>query len=254
MDYGRRNYIISRSALSKGDILFFHPCLIHAGDAYRNSNLRLHYYVFIKSAEWDINQAYLLDNKDEEMLRSSEANLIMNLNRMISNQRRFKERAERAVEKRELSARRKANLDYVDGTHRITPHYCPRHFPHGGRLIVHLNKQVTKGLILAHLRDSPQPNPPNPASSLHDHIQPLLRHHTRWTIYTDAAWRQLTTTTPDAAFQCSGSHTGAGCLLLVPTADTLLDHNILPIYFTTNPISPAAGGSRSTLAYASRPD
>jgi len=70
MDYDRRNYFISRYELSKGDILFFHPCLIHAGDAYGNSNLRLHYYVFVKSAEWDINQTYLLDNEDEEMLRS----------------------------------------------------------------------------------------------------------------------------------------------------------------------------------------
>jgi ectoine hydroxylase-related dioxygenase (phytanoyl-CoA dioxygenase family) len=112
MDYDRRNYFISRYELSKGDILFFHPCLIHAGDAYRNSNLRLHYYVFVKSAEWDINQTYLLDNEDEEMLRSSEANLVMNLNRMISNQRRSKKRAERAAEKRELSARRKANLEF----------------------------------------------------------------------------------------------------------------------------------------------
>ena len=40
-DYPPRRY-----ALDPGDILMFHPRLIHCGDRYEESNIRLHYYIF----------------------------------------------------------------------------------------------------------------------------------------------------------------------------------------------------------------
>ena len=40
-DYAPRRY-----ALDPGDILIFHPRLIHCGDRYAENNIRLHYYIF----------------------------------------------------------------------------------------------------------------------------------------------------------------------------------------------------------------
>jgi len=45
--------------LNIGDILIFHPKLIHAGDRYRLSNLRIHYYVIPKTSKWKLNLTYL---------------------------------------------------------------------------------------------------------------------------------------------------------------------------------------------------
>jgi hypothetical protein len=44
--------------LSVGDVLIFHPNLIHAGDRYSKSNLRLHYYVIAEAAEYELNLTY----------------------------------------------------------------------------------------------------------------------------------------------------------------------------------------------------
>jgi len=44
--------------LSVGDILFFHPNLIHAGDRYKSSNMRIHYYVVPESSNWELNLTY----------------------------------------------------------------------------------------------------------------------------------------------------------------------------------------------------
>ena len=41
-----RDYPPKRYSLNVGDVLLFHPRLIHCGDRYLNSNLRLHYYIF----------------------------------------------------------------------------------------------------------------------------------------------------------------------------------------------------------------
>jgi len=45
--------------LNVGDILIFHPNLIHAGDRYKLSNMRVHYYVIPKSSKWKLNLTYL---------------------------------------------------------------------------------------------------------------------------------------------------------------------------------------------------
>jgi hypothetical protein len=45
--------------LNIGDILIFHPKLIHAGDRYKLSNLRIHYYVIPKASNWKLNLTYL---------------------------------------------------------------------------------------------------------------------------------------------------------------------------------------------------
>ena len=106
-----QNYAVGRYELSVGDILFFHPLLIHAGDAYRNSNLRVHYYVFRGNTKWKINRTYLLDKKQMEMLRASEANLIRYANLMASNRKRFAEQAEKKSRTQEQRAKRKVAMD-----------------------------------------------------------------------------------------------------------------------------------------------
>jgi hypothetical protein len=54
--------------LSVGDILLFHPNLIHAGDRYSRSNLRLHYYVMETAARWRIDTTYTLKLKISDKL------------------------------------------------------------------------------------------------------------------------------------------------------------------------------------------
>ena len=41
-----QEYLPRRYSLEPGDILLFHPRLIHCGDRYPESNIRLHYYIF----------------------------------------------------------------------------------------------------------------------------------------------------------------------------------------------------------------
>jgi ectoine hydroxylase-related dioxygenase (phytanoyl-CoA dioxygenase family) len=106
-----QNYAVGRYELSVGDILFFHPLLIHAGDAYRNSNLRVHYYVFRGNTKWKINRTYLLDKKQIEMLRASEANLIRYANLMAGNRKRAAEQAEKKSKTQEQRAKRKIAMD-----------------------------------------------------------------------------------------------------------------------------------------------
>jgi len=47
--------------LGLGDVLIFHPRLIHAGDRYEKSNLRLHYYVIDDTKEYELNLTYTVD-------------------------------------------------------------------------------------------------------------------------------------------------------------------------------------------------
>jgi len=109
--FNNQHYAVGRYGLSAGDILFFHPLLIHAGDAYHDSNLRLHYYVFRGNTRWKINRTYLLDKKQIEVLRASEANLIRYANLMTSTRKRFEEQAELKARTREYNAKRKAIMD-----------------------------------------------------------------------------------------------------------------------------------------------
>ena len=43
---GRRQYLPQHILFDVGDIFLFHPSLLHCGDRYAESNLRLHYYIF----------------------------------------------------------------------------------------------------------------------------------------------------------------------------------------------------------------
>ena len=45
--------------LNIGDTLIFHPKLIHAGNRYKLSNLRIHYYVIPETSNWKLNLTYL---------------------------------------------------------------------------------------------------------------------------------------------------------------------------------------------------
>jgi len=44
--------------MNMGDVLIFHPNLIHAGDRYTQSNLRLHYYAIDKKKEYQLNLTF----------------------------------------------------------------------------------------------------------------------------------------------------------------------------------------------------
>jgi len=109
--FSNQHYAVGRYGLSVGDILLFHPLLIHAGDAYHDSNLRLHYYVFRGNTRWKINRTYLLDKKHIEMLRASEANLVRYANMMISTRKRWEEEAEKRAKTQENRAKRKIAMD-----------------------------------------------------------------------------------------------------------------------------------------------
>ena len=54
-DAGRRDrFRPVRVGFEVGDVMFFHPRLIHLGDRYVSANIRLHYYVFAyKLLVWD---------------------------------------------------------------------------------------------------------------------------------------------------------------------------------------------------------
>jgi ectoine hydroxylase-related dioxygenase (phytanoyl-CoA dioxygenase family) len=109
--FDKQNYAVGRYELSVGDILLFHPLLIHAGDAYHNSNLRLHYYVFRENTNWQINRTYLLNKKQMAMLRASEANLVRYANFMVGNRKRAAEQAEKKSKIQEQRAKRKVAMD-----------------------------------------------------------------------------------------------------------------------------------------------
>jgi hypothetical protein len=65
-----RRYM-GRYQIGVGDILFFHPRLIHAGDSYVKSNMRLHYYIMPKGSRWKVNETYLLTEREKVLVSSS---------------------------------------------------------------------------------------------------------------------------------------------------------------------------------------
>jgi len=76
------NPAICRYGLSAGDMVFFHPLLVHAGDAYHDSNIRVHYYVFHSSTNWKIDRTYHLTEDEEEDLRQTDIK-IRDVNRLM---------------------------------------------------------------------------------------------------------------------------------------------------------------------------
>jgi ectoine hydroxylase-related dioxygenase (phytanoyl-CoA dioxygenase family) len=44
----RNRFMPRRFAFEVGDIVLFHPLLIHCGDSYREANIRIHYYLFAR--------------------------------------------------------------------------------------------------------------------------------------------------------------------------------------------------------------
>ena len=69
-------HFISRYGLSVGDVLFFHPRLIHAGDSYTKSNLRLHYYVLPKGCVWNSNTTYFLSPEERAAITFQPAEIV----------------------------------------------------------------------------------------------------------------------------------------------------------------------------------
>jgi len=91
---------INRFQLSVGDILLFHPRLIHAGDSYVHSNIRLHYYVLPLGSGWKVNETHLLTNKEKSLVCASLNNLRRNLASI--NECRLKEGESKKSKKRKL--------------------------------------------------------------------------------------------------------------------------------------------------------
>jgi len=65
-----RRYM-GRYHIGVGDILFFHPRLIHAGDSYAKSNMLLHYHIMPKSSRWKVYETYLLTEREKVLVSSS---------------------------------------------------------------------------------------------------------------------------------------------------------------------------------------
>ena len=60
--------ITGRYGLAAGSALFFHPLLVHAGDFYIESNIRIHYYAFLEGTEWQVDSRYDLENSVAQQL------------------------------------------------------------------------------------------------------------------------------------------------------------------------------------------
>ena len=70
-DEKKRQYLVPRRiSLAPGDLFIFHPRLIHCGDAYVYSNIRLHYYFFDRPLFTWRNRTFPIE---EGMLRLMEA-------------------------------------------------------------------------------------------------------------------------------------------------------------------------------------
>ena len=76
-DYPPRRY-----ALEVGDTLLFHPRLIHCGDRYPESNIRIHYYIFAEPRlVWD-NITFPLRDGELPLLEMARNRLINRENRV----------------------------------------------------------------------------------------------------------------------------------------------------------------------------
>ena len=83
--------ITGRYGLAAGSALFFHPLLVHAGDSYVKSNIRIHYYAFLEGTEWKVNSRYDLENNvAQQLTHDSEV-----VSRAIKRKVKFQEAFER---------------------------------------------------------------------------------------------------------------------------------------------------------------
>ena len=67
-DVAQHDRETSRYGLAAGSALFFHPLLVHAGDSYVKSNIRLHYYAFLKGTMWEPDSRYELESNVAQRL------------------------------------------------------------------------------------------------------------------------------------------------------------------------------------------
>ena len=79
-----RDYPPKRFALNVGDILLFHPRLIHCGDRYLHSNLRLHYYIFAHPRLTWRNVTFPLRNGELPLIQSTYNQVHHRDNRLVA--------------------------------------------------------------------------------------------------------------------------------------------------------------------------
>ena len=77
-DLAHHRRVTGRYGLAAGSALFFHPLLVHAGDKYVKSNIRIHYYAFKEGTQWELDSRYELETRvaqelthDTELVSSS---------------------------------------------------------------------------------------------------------------------------------------------------------------------------------------
>jgi len=68
-------------------------------------------FEYLNLTKWQINRTYLLSEKDQELLRASEANLVRNLNLMIANHKRLVYRVEHNARRQDNIAKHKVAMD-----------------------------------------------------------------------------------------------------------------------------------------------
>ena len=84
----QEDYPPQRYALSVGDILIFHPRLIHCGDRYPDSNIRLHYYIFaVPRLRWR-NITFPVRDGELALMRVTRDRLQKRENRLIGSDNR----------------------------------------------------------------------------------------------------------------------------------------------------------------------
>jgi hypothetical protein len=80
-----------------GDILFLHPNLIHAGDCYVQSNIRVHYYLLQSKVNWDINSTYPAELDISDKLDVILKNITQQEHRELCIEERLQKKRKRAL-------------------------------------------------------------------------------------------------------------------------------------------------------------
>ena len=71
-----------RYGLGVGDVMFFHPYCVHSGDKYKDNNLRLHYYSFLKDVDWELDTTYRIDYDEDAKLENGLKNVPVTVKRV----------------------------------------------------------------------------------------------------------------------------------------------------------------------------
>ena len=77
---GRTQYLPQRILFDVGDIFLFHPSLLHSGDRYIESNIRLHYYIFARPRFIQENVTFPARDGTLDLMQIEENRILMQRN------------------------------------------------------------------------------------------------------------------------------------------------------------------------------